>query len=692
MTRIASFCYRHRLVVVLCWIALTITSIGLAKQYGGPTATELGTGSSQSSQALALYKQHFPQQAADTLTLAVHADRPLDDPAVRTAVLRTVDRLKAADHVASVVTPYQNPRQLSADGRTGYAVATLDVSADKMPAATIKDLLKALPSGNGIQFALGGTAVDAVETPGGGPADAVGLVVAAVVLLLTFGSVLAMGLPIVTALFGIAVGLSGLSLLQNAFPAPSFAPILATMIGLGVGIDYALIIVTRFREALATGRTPHDAVVVAASTAGRSVLFAGGTVVIALCGLLLLGLDFMRGVGLGSAVTVAMTMAAATTLLPALLGFTGRRLAVRRKSAKVPWSARWAGVIARRPVLAAVVSAAALLVLAAPTLSLRFGLPDASTQPRDTSGYAAQKIITDGFGPGATSPLLVTVKLPGADPAAVAREVAATAGVASVSPAQISPDGSIAVIAVQPTTGSQDPATTDLVQRLRTVDSHILVGGAAAAAVDFAQLTANRLPFIILVVVGLSLVLLVGIFRSVTLALKAGLMNLLSIGAAFGVLVAVLQWGWLGRALNFPTTMPVTAWVPMIMFPVLFGISMDYEVFLISRIRESYVAGGSTRAAVQDGLSRTARVITAGAAIMIAVFLSVMLGADVGVKQLGFGLAVAVFVDATIVRLVLVPASMELLGRLNWWIPRWLDRLLESRTGAMLDLDTVSRS
>ncbi|MFD7154126.1 MMPL family transporter [Kribbella sp. NPDC059898] len=692
MTRIASFCYRHRLVVVLCWIALTITSIGLAKQYGGPAATELGTGSSQSSRALALYKQHFPRQAADTLTLAVHADRRLDDPAVRTAVLRTVDRLEAADHVASVVTPYQNPRQLSADGRTGYAVATLDVSANKMPAATIKDLLKALPTGNGVQFALGGTAVDAVETPGGGPADAVGLVVAAVVLLLTFGSVLAMGLPIVTALFGIAVGLSGLSLLQNAFPAPSFAPILATMIGLGVGIDYALIIVTRYREALATGRTPHDAVVLAASTAGRSVLFAGGTVVIALCGLLLLGLDFMRGVGLGSAVTVAMTMAAATTLLPALLGFTGRRLAVRRKSSKVPWSARWAGVIARRPMLATVVSAAALLVLASPTLSLRFGMPDASTQPHDTSGYAAQKIITDGFGPGATSTLLVTVKLPGADPAAVGAEVAHTAGVASVSPAQVSPDGSIAVLAVQPTTGSQDPGTTDLVQRLRAVDPHILVGGAAAAAVDFAQLTANRLPFIILVVVGLSLVLLVGIFRSVTLALKAGLMNLLSIGAAFGVLVAVLQWGWMHRALNFPTTMPVTAWVPMIMFPVLFGISMDYEVFLISRIRESYVAGGSTRAAVQDGLSRTARVITAGAAIMIAVFLSVMLGADVGVKQLGFGLAVAVFVDATIVRLVLVPASMELLGRLNWWIPRWLDRLLSARQGAMLDLDTVSRS
>jgi RND superfamily putative drug exporter len=506
---------------------------------------------------------------------------------------------------------------------------------------------------------------------------------AVVVLLIAFGSVLAMGLPIVTALFGIAVGLSGLSLLQNIFPAPGFTPILAAMIGLGVGIDYALIIVTRYRETLKDGTSPESAVVLAVGTAGRSVLFAGCTVVIALGGLLLLGLDFMRGVGIGSAVTVAMTMAAAVTLLPALLGFAGHRidwLAVRRHRTptKTPLSARWAGAIARRPVVAAILSAAVLLLLATPVLGLRLSMPDASTQPRDSSGYVTHQILTDGFGRGFDAALIVAVKLPQGDPFRVATSVAQLPGVASVSPPQVSPDHAVAVVAVQPTTGTQDKNTTDLVRRLRsaTADQPVLIGGSAAAAIDFAQLTTDRLPLIIMVVVGLSLLLLVAIFRSVILAVKAGLLNLLSISSAFGVLVAVLQWGWLHQALSFPTTMPVTAWVPMIMFPVLFGISMDYEVFLISRIRESYDTTGDTCAAVEDGLTRTARVITAGAAIMVAVFLSVMLGADVGVKQLGLGLAVAVLVDATVVRLVLVPATMQLLGRMNWWIPRWLDRVL----------------
>ncbi|MEU4192391.1 MMPL family transporter [Kribbella sp. NPDC026611] len=676
MTRLATFCYRHRLIVLLCWVVLTITSIGLAKQYGGRPATELGTGSSQSAQALAQLKQHLPALASDSLTLAVHADRSITDPVIRSNVRQAIDRLKATDHIASVVGPYDNPRQISADGHTAYATATLDVPSDKMPAASVKSLIASLPSSDGLQFALGGKAVDAAETPGGGPADAVGLVAAAVVLLIAFGSALAMGLPIVTALFGIAVGLSGLSLLQNLSPAPSFAPILATMIGLGVGIDYALIIVTRFRDALTTGVPAEEAVAVAADTAGRNVLFAGVTVVIALSGLLLLGLDFLRGVGLGSALTVAMTMAASLTLLPALLGFTKRRLTVRRQPSKRPWSARWADVIARRPVVATIASAAVLLLLTAPVLSLRFGLPDGSTQPRDTSGYATHKILADGFGPGADAPLIVTMPLATTDPGSIAAHLVHLPGVASVSRPQVSPDGAIAVLAVQPTTGTQDPATTELVHRLRAAEPEVLVGGSVAASVDFASLTAHRLPLIIVVVVGLSLLLLIVVFRSITLAVKAGLMNLLSIGAAFGVLVAVLQWGWLHRALGFPATMPVTAWVPLIMFPVLFGISMDYEVFLISRIRESYGAHGNTRYAVQDGLTRTARLITAGAAIMITVFLSVMLGADLGVKQLGFGLAIAVFVDATVIRLVLVPASMELLGHLNWWLPRWLDRLL----------------
>ena len=684
LSRLAAACYRRRLFVLLGWVAATALAIYLAGQYGAPATTDFGNQTTQSGQAQKLLEKHFPERAKDTITLAVHSNAPIDDPAIRDRVQRAIDRLLAADHVDQVTSPYDAPYQVTGDRHTGYAVATLDVSSADLPPGDVTRLISDVTSdsGDGVSLALGGEAVNAAETPGGGPADGIGLLAAAIVLLIAFGSVLAMGLPILTAVFGIAIGLSGLSLLQHVFPAPSFAPILATMIGLGVGIDYALFIVTRYREALAAGRTPEEAVVTATATAGRAVLFAGGTVVVGLLGLLLLGLDFMQGVAVGSAVTVAMTMAAAVTLLPALLGFAGRRIdwlsVHRRKQSATPWSARWAGVVFRRPVVATLLASVVLVLLGVPALSMRLSMPDASTQPRNTSGYASHKILTDGFGDGFDATLAVVVKLPSGDPAALASRIGDVAGVASVSPPQTSPDGDLAILAVRPTTGTQSAATAELVTRIRAelAGEPALVGGSAAAAIDYAELTADRLPLVVTVVVGLSLLLLVVIFRSIPIALKAGLLNLLSIGASFGVLVAVLQWGWLGEQLNFPTTMPVTAWVPMIMFPVLFGLSMDYEVFLLSRVREAYDASGRTREAVRDGLTRTARVITAAAAIMIAVFLSVMLGADIGVKQLGLGLAVAVFVDATVVRLVLVPAMMELFGTVNWWLPRWLDRLL----------------
>jgi len=684
LSRLAAACYRRRLFVLLGWVAATALAIYLAGQYGAPATTDFGNQTTQSGQAQKLLEKHFPERAKDTITLAVHSNAPIDDPAIRDRVQRAIDRLAAADHVDQVTSPYDAPYQVTGDRHTGYAVATLDVSSADLPPGDVTRLISDVTSdsGDGVSLALGGEAVNAAETPGGGPADGIGLLAAAIVLLIAFGSVLAMGLPILTAVFGIAIGLSGLSLLQHVFPAPSFAPILATMIGLGVGIDYALFIVTRYREALAAGRTPEEAVVTATATAGRAVLFAGGTVVVGLLGLLLLGLDFMQGVAVGSVVTVAMTMAAAVTLLPALLGFAGRRIdwlsVHRRKQSATPWSARWAGVVFRRPVVATLLASVVLVLLGVPALSMRLSMPDASTQPRNTSGYASHKILTDGFGDGFDATLAVVVKLPSGDPAALASRIGDVAGVASVSPPQTSPDGDLAILAVRPTTGTQSAATAELVTRIRAelAGEPALVGGSAAAAIDYAELTADRLPLVVTVVVGLSLLLLVVIFRSIPIALKAGLLNLLSIGASFGVLVAVLQWGWLGEQLNFPTTMPVTAWVPMIMFPVLFGLSMDYEVFLLSRVREAYDASGRTREAVRDGLTRTARVITAAAAIMIAVFLSVMLGADIGVKQLGLGLAVAVFVDATVVRLVLVPAMMELFGTVNWWLPRWLDRLL----------------
>ncbi|TYC19372.1 MMPL family transporter [Micromonospora sp. MP36] len=656
----------------------------LAVGYGAGSDNDFSTGATQSGQAQQLIAEHFPGFTGDSLTLAVDSDIALDDPVVRDRVQPLVELLAATEHVARVSSLYDAPDQITADRHIGYAVAMLDVPSDEMPVAATRELLGQVreASGSGVTFALAGPAVNNVETPGGGPADAVGLAAAAVVLLVAFGSVLAMGLPIVTAVFGIAVGLSGMALLGHVFPAPGFAPVLASMIGLGVGVDYALFIVTRYREALQSGRTPREAVVTATATAGRAVLFAGATVVVGLAGLLLTGLGFMRGLAVGAAVTVLATMLAAVTLLPALLGLVGHRidrLSVHRRRASVrPWSSRWADSVIRRPLVAAVAGVLVLAALAAPALGLRLSMPDASTQPRHTSAYAAHRILADGFGAGVDATLSVVVSLPDRDPDRVATAIAAEPGVASVSPPRRSGDGAVALLAVRPTSGTQDEATIDLVHRLRaiTAGQPVLVGGVVAAAIDFAELTADRLPLVIVVVVGLSLLLLVMIFRSALLAVKAGLLNLISIGASFGVLVAVVQWGWLGDVLNFPTTMPVTAWVPLIMFPVLFGLSMDYEVFLVSRIREAYDTMGDTRLAVREGLTGTARVITAAAAIMIAVFLSVMLGADVGVKQLGLGLAVAVFVDATIVRLVLLPATMKLVGRFNWWLPGWLDRAL----------------
>jgi uncharacterized membrane protein YdfJ with MMPL/SSD domain len=681
LSRLAAACHRHRVLVVLAWIAATAIAITLAVLLGAPSASDFGSIGTDSGRAQTQLQQHFPQRAGNTLTLAAHAETTVDDPAARARIEQAISVLAKADHVTQVISPYTAANQVAPDRHTAYATAIL--SGTPAPAeitGLITDLRSA--SGQGVTFALGGPDVNAAETPGGGAADGVGLAAAAIVLLIAFGSVLAMVLPIITAVVGIALGLSGLFLLQNVFPTPAFAPILATIIGLGVGVDYALFVVTRYREALRDGQSPERATVLATATAGRAVLFAGGTVVIGLLGLLLVRLDFLRGVAIGSALTVLMTMAAAVTLLPALLGFTGARIdrvsVFRRRSSRPPLAARWAGTIARRPLLATVLAGLLLILLAAPVLALRLSMPDASTQPRDTSGYATHRMLADAFGPGFDATLVAVVDLPQGNPASVAATVAALPGVAAVSPPQESPDHAVALIAMRPTTGTQDPATTDLVKRIRTATAGqpVLIGGSAAAAIDFATLTADRLPLIITVVVGLSLLLLIAIFRAIPLALKAALLNLLSIGASFGVLVAVLQWGWLHRALNFPTTMPVTAWVPMIMFPVLFGLSMDYEVFLITRIRESYDQTGNTRTAVHAGLTHTARVITAAAAIMVVVFLSVMLGADIGVKQLGLGLAVAVLVDATLVRLILVPAAMELLGRLNWWLPTWLDRAL----------------
>ena len=692
-------CYRHRWVTLIVWLAGVACLITLWTRFGAPAQDNF----SGSDPGQSLLNKHFPHASGDSLTLAIDSRAPLSAPATRARIEAALAPFERAAHVTSVTDPYRAPGHLSSGGHIAFATVQFGVGPTKISNAEALALMHdaTAASGHGITFSLGGDVVDLAETPYGGPSDGIGVTAAAVVLLIAFGSFLAMGLPILTALLGIGGGLSLIALLGHIFPAPSFSPIIAAMIGLGVGVDYALFIVTRFREGLLAGRAPEDATVIAMRTAGRTVLIAGATVVIGMMGLLVLRQPLLTGVAVAAAATVAMVLLGSLTLLPALLGFSGTRLARRsrllgrrrngpateRRPAKIPAAQRWAGVIQRRPVLATVISTGIILVLAAPALGMKLNFPDESAQARGTMGYASYATMVRGFGPGFDAPVIVAAALPAPD-ASTARLAAAighTPGVAGLTPVIRSADGKAAMMIAYPATGEQDTATNALVNHLRSdvlpqatagTGVRAYLTGPNAGGVAFANLIGQRLPWLIAVVVLISMVLLTVMFRSVTIAVKAAVMNLLSICAAYGVLVAITQDGVLRQVFGFPENVPVTTWVPMFLFVILFGLSMDYEVFLLSRIRESYDATGDNAASVAHGLARTARVITAAAAIMVVVFLSFVAGGNVSVKQIGLGLAVAVLIDATLVRMVLVPAVMELLGKANWWLPGPLARVL----------------
>jgi uncharacterized membrane protein YdfJ with MMPL/SSD domain len=717
--RVGRGCYRRRWLTLVVWIVGLACLVTLWTRFGAGYDNNFNG----SDPGQAILNTHFHRQSGDQLTLAIRSSQDINSPAVRARVDNALPAFERAAGVTSVASPYQVPSQISRDGHIAFATIGFSKPGASIPNGEALALMQdaRAASGHGVTFSLGGDVVDLAETPYGGATDGIGVGAAAIVLLIAFGSLLAMGLPVVTALFGIGSGLSLIALLGHVFPAPAFSPIIASMIGLGVGVDYALFIVTRFREALRSGSSPLDGVVTAMSTAGRSVLFAGVTVTIGMLGLLVLRMPLLNGVAIAASATVAMTVLGSLTLLPALLGFTGTRLArpsrlrLRRAAGRArppatanpdgdetgrndtsprPAAERWAAVIQRRPVIAAVLSAAAILALAAPALGIKLSMPDESAEARGTMGYATYATMAKGFGPGFDAPLIVAATLPsraaGAEAPRLAAAVRATPGVAGVTPVRVSADGRAAMLIAYPATGEQDPATDTLVNRISgTVLPRATAGtgirayvtGPNAGNVAFAGQTGTRLPWLVAIVVAVSMLLLTFVFRSVTVAIKAAVMNLLSISAAYGVLVMVSQHGWGGRLFGFPETMPVTTWVPIFLFVILFGLSMDYEVFLLSRIREAYDASGDNSAAVARGLASTARVISAAAAIMVVVFLSIAAGANVSVKQVGLGLAVAVLIDATLVRLVLVPAVMELLGQANWWLPRPLARLSRSSPG-----------
>ncbi|QYG92494.1 MMPL family transporter [Iamia sp. SCSIO 61187] len=695
LRRLARLCHRRRRLVLLAWIAALVALSGAAGALGGTFEDEFSLPGSESQEAVEVLEDGgFPTRAGFQGQLVVAADDGIDRPDLEREVTALLDRVVAEVPDAAVTSPYspEGAYQVSADGTVAFAeIALADRDDDAYDEAV--DTITALVEGAevpGAQLELGG---DRFVEPAEGGSEAIGFLAAVVILLLAFGSLLAMGLPLVTALFGIGTGVAVVTLLANVVTMPSFTLQLVMMLAIGVGIDYALFIVTRYRQALADGHDPATAVEIAIDTAGRAVLFAGTTVVVSVLGLLVVGLDINRALGIAAAAGVATTMLASVTLLPALLGFVGAGIdrfglphRARAGNEASGLGHRWSRTVQRHPAAAALVGFVVLAVLAVPALSMRLGFGDAGNRPTTDTTRRAYDLLAEGFGPGANSPLLLVASMPDdATLEPVVDEVRRTEGVAGATPPIPNADGDVALVQVFPDSAPQDEATTELVHRLRDdvlpaatagTGVEVRVGGAQAAVVDYSDFGASRLPVFIVVVLAVSFVILMAVFRSVLVPLKAVIMNLLSIGAAYGVVVAVFQWGWGASLIGIGRAGPVEAWAPMMLFAIVFGLSMDYEVFLLSRIREEYDRTGDNATAVATGLAHTARVITAAAAIMVVVFAGFVLSGERSLQLFGLGLATAVLVDATLVRLVLVPATMELLGDRNWWLPRWLDRTL----------------
>jgi RND superfamily putative drug exporter len=695
-------CARHPVRVLGLWLAAAVVVFGLQATVGGPLTNNFRVPGVESQTAADILSARFPSHAGASGRVVFHSTNgPLTATGPRAAIDRTRRALAKGADVVTVSDPFgPTAGALSPDRRTAYVDVDYSVQTLKAEHATDAQHAVATARHDGVQTEITGSIMNAKQSAPG--SEGIGVLVAVVVLLVAFGSAIAMGIPIVTAFIGILVGSAAMGVLAGFTDVPSVSGMLGTMIGLGVGIDYALFVVTRHRQHLHDGASVADAAGIANATAGKAVLFAGGTVVIAILGLVVAGLPAVTVMGVATAVIVVVAMTAAVTLLPALLGLAGTkidRLSIHRRShtEKPPQetlSGRWAHHVGLHPVRYALMSLAGLCVIALPVFHMHIGMADDSNAAASTTQRRAYELLVSSFGKGFNGPIVAVVQTPtAADRVAATRlhdALGTDPGVAAVSPPQFNRTGDTAILKIEPTTSPQDSATDTLVRHLRAdvlpaatrgTGAHATLTGRAMLT-DLTQRIADRLPLFIGAVVALSFVLLMIVFRSVLVPLKAALLNLLSIGAAYGVVVAVFQWGWAKDVIGLDNTIPVNPFVPMMMFAILFGLSMDYEVFLLSRVREEFVRTGDSHTSVVDGLANTARVITSAALIMISVFGAFVIGDNVTIKMFGLGLAVAVLLDATLVRLVLVPATMSLLGSANWWVPRWLDRLLPN-----LDLD-----
>lgn len=713
--RLAGACYDRRRTVLVLWILVIIGMTVVAQMVGTHFENKFTAGNTPSQQAADILQERFPSKSGDTADVVFHTTSPITSPANEAAIGKVVSSLEGLPYVQSVTSPFSSAgaHQIAPPSKGNIAFAEVQFTTDTadIPVPAVKQVITTAQAAahEGFEVELGGSPISAAATAAPGPSEGIGITAAILIMLLAFGSVVAMGLPVITALAGLGVGVALLELLTHVLTVPNFSPEMAAMIGIGVGIDYALFIVTRYRQGIFEGRDPRNAVVTSLMTSGRSVLFAGSTVVISLFGLFLIGQAYMIGLASACIAAVLMVLIAALTLLPAMLGFAGNaidKLHVPRllQTGGPPpedgfWY-RWSRFVQRRAWVTGTVAVLVLVALALPLFSMRLAFTDAGNDPTSLTTRQAYDLLAQGFGPGFNGPLVIAADMrengagggEAVNTATVERLQQAIAshrdGIAFVTPAQFNEAHTGAVITVYPTTSPQSSQTEALVQTLRNdvippvvggtgVDAQ--VGGQTAASIDAANFLGHRLFVVIGAVLILSFLLLMVVFRSLVLPLKAVIMNLLSVGAAYGVMVAVFQWGWGGRLIGIGETGPIDPWIPVALFVILFGLSMDYEVFLLSRIREEWLRTADNSLAVADGLAVTGRIITAAAAIMFCVFASFVIKDPLHIlKVFGLGLATAVLVDATIVRMMLVPSIMELLGPVNWWMPRWMDRTIPS--------------
>ena len=671
----------HPWRTLAAWVLVAGAVFALANTVGGTPHDDWDVPDARAQRGIDQLREHVPGAGNASAQVVVHDDGT--GTLLAAQLPHLTERLSGLDHAVGVTPP-----RLSPGGDTALLVVSYDVPVtdpDLMGDMTPLEEAVGPARDAGLQVELGGELPSTAAAPMSGYGELVGIIAALVILVFAFGSVVGAGLPVGVALVGLAVGSGGLALLAGAMDVSTSAPTVASMVGLGVGIDYALLLVTRHVEYLQRGLSIHEAAGRAAATAGRSVVFAAATVLVSLLGLRLAGLSTYASFGFATAIAVLAVLAAALTLVPVFCRFAGRRLLPRRvrrgrQADKAPLTARWARRVARRPLPFALAGAALMLTIALPALDMRTWPQDASSGSTDLTTRRAFDLVATEFGPGANGPLTVVLdreQLGGAGVDGVVADLQRHPDLVAVSPMVTSPDDAISVLEVQPAHGPADARTGELVDDLRAeLPEGAELTGTTALFADISDLLAQRLWLVIAFVVGVSVLLLAAVFRSVIVPLKAAAMNLLSISAAYGVLVACFQWGWGAELLGLDHAVPVSSWVPILIFAILFGLSMDYEVFLLSRVRESWLDTGDANESVVRGLSDTGRVITSAAAIMVAVFLGFATEVDVIVKMLGVGMATAIVLDATVVRMVLVPATMAMLGRWNWWVPGWVDKTL----------------